>query len=96
MKKNNSKNSARKSPKKVKIFRGKKNITSQSGLIPAVKFLLNKLDITKLVQETIVHKRGKTAKYDSFDALFLTVIAIIGGARSISAIPVVWADAVLR
>ncbi len=48
------------------------------------------------IKETINHKRGDNALYDSINAVFLTVVAIIGGARSLRAVTTIWADGVLR
>ncbi|WPD25093.1 MAG: IS1380 family transposase [Candidatus Electrothrix scaldis] len=74
--------------------KGAKGVTAQAGLIPAVKFL-QKHNVGQLIQETLEHQRGATATYDAVDIIFLPLIAIIGGARSISNIATVWADSVL-
>ena len=79
----NSKRSARVSSKKVTISNQAKGLTSQSGLVPVVKFL-RKIGMVGLIKETVDHKRGANALYDSVDAVFLTVIATIGGARALS------------
>ncbi|HIP83159.1 MAG TPA: IS1380 family transposase [Desulfocapsa sulfexigens] len=47
------------------------------------------------MQGTVNHQRGDTALYDAVDAIFLPLVAMIGGARSISGIVTVWADSVL-
>ena len=94
MKRNDSKRSSRMSPKKIHISKGAKGLTAQAGLIPVVKFL-QKQGIISLIQGTVKHQRGATALYDVVDAVFLPLIAIIGGARSISGIVTVWADSVL-
>jgi len=85
MKNKNSKRSSRMSPKKVHISKGAKGLTAQAGLIPVVKFL-QKQGIISLIQGTVKHQRGTTALYDVVDAIFLPIIAIIGGARSIGGI----------
>lgn len=95
MKTNNNKRSARVSSKKVFISNTAKGLTSQAGLLPVVKFL-HRAGMHKLINGTIDHKRGDNALYDSVDAVFLTVIAIIGGARCLQAVTTVWADGVLR
>ena len=94
MKKKNSKRSSRISPKKIHISKGAKGLTAQAGLIPVVRFL-QKQSIISLIQGTVKHQRGATALYDVVDAIFLPLIAIVGGARSIAGIVTVWADSVL-
>lgn len=91
----NNKRSARVSSKKVTISNQAKELTSQAGLVPVVKFLRN-CGMIGIIQETLDHERGANALYDSVDAVFLTVIAIIGGARALSSVTTVWADGVLR
>lgn len=91
----NTKRSARVSSKKVIISNQAKGLTSQAGLVPVVKYLRN-CGMIGLIQETLDHERGANALYDSVDAVFLTVIAIIGGARALSSVTTVWADGVLR
>ncbi len=95
MKTKNNKRIARTSSKKVRISNKAKGLTSQAGLIPVVKFL-QRVGLPKTIEETIGYKRGNNALYDSVDAVFLTVIAIIGGARCVNAITTVWSDGVLR
>jgi hypothetical protein len=94
MKKEYNRRSARVSPKKIKIRRGAKGLTAQAGLIPVVKFL-QKQGLELLVKGTVKHQRGATALYDTVDAVFLPLVAMIGGARSISGIVTVWADKIL-
>ncbi|MFT5731032.1 MAG: hypothetical protein ACI8PB_005225 [Desulforhopalus sp.] len=95
MKPKNSKRSARVSSKKVTINNSAKGLTSQAGLIPVVKYLCN-VGMVGLIKETIEHERGANALYDSVDAVFLTVIATIGGARALSSVTTIWADGILR
>ncbi len=95
MKPNNSKRSARVSSKKVTISNHGKGLTSQAGLIPVVKFL-RKAGIVQLIKETVDHERGANALYDSVDAVFLTIIATVAGARALSSVMTIWADGVLR
>ncbi|MBM9515296.1 IS1380 family transposase [Desulfogranum marinum] len=94
MKKKQHKRSARVSPKKITFSKGAKGLTAQAGLIPVVQFLQNQ-GIVELVRDTVNHKRGANALYDAVDAIFLPLVAIIGGARSIRAIVAVWSDSVL-
>lgn len=95
MKTQNTKRSARVSSKKVTISNNAKGLTSQAGLVPVVKFLRN-CGMINLINETVEHERGANALYDSVDALFLTVVATIGGARTLSGVTTLWADGVLR
>lgn len=88
------KRSARVSPKKIEIHKGAKGLTAQAGLIPVVQFLRNQ-GIIPLIKDTVSHQRGPTALYDAVDAIVLPLVAIIGGARSISAIVTVWSDSIL-
>jgi len=74
--------------------KGAKGLTAQAGLIPVVKFL-QKQGVEQLIKETVHHQRGATALYDAVDAIFLPLVAIIGGARSIRAIVTVWSDTIL-
>ncbi len=69
-------------------------MTAQAGLIPVVKFL-QKHNFIPCIQATLDHQRGGNALYDAADAIFLPLVAMIGGARSISGIVTVWADNVL-
>jgi hypothetical protein len=85
---------ARTSTKKVNIQKGANGLTTQAGLIPVVKFL-QKQDIKSIILETLEHARGSNALYDAFDAIFICIIGIVGGARSMSGIITVWADVVL-
>ena len=94
MKNKQNKRSARVSPRKIEIHKGAKGLTAQAGLIPVVKFL-HKQNLTGTIKETVAHNRGATALYDAVDAIFLPLVAIIGGARSIRAIVTVWSDSVL-
>ncbi|MBU3984619.1 MAG: hypothetical protein KJ985_14390 [Proteobacteria bacterium] len=91
----NNKRSARVSSKKVTISNHAKGLTSQAGLVPVVKFLRNS-GLIDLAKNTIELKRGSNALYDSADAVFLTVVAIMGGARALSSVTTIWADGVLR
>ena len=49
-----------------------------------------------MIKEAVDHNRGANALYDSVDAVFLTVIATIGGARALTGVSTIWADGVLR
>lgn len=94
-KKHINKSKARKSPKKVKIINSGKNLTSWSGLIPVIKFLVNQ-NFLKMIPEHITHERGCNAKYDLADALSLTIVGIMGGASSISSVLTIWSDKILQ
>ncbi len=95
MNRKHTRRSARVSPKKFTISNTGKGMTSQAGLIPVVKFL-HRADMVGLINNTINHQRGDNALYDQVDGVILTVVAIIGGARSLQAVTTVWADGVLR
>ena len=95
MKTNNNKRSARVSPKKVFISNTAKGLTSQAGLVPVVKFL-HRAGMGTLIKNTLEHQRGNNAVYDAVDAVYLTVVAIVGGSRCLRAVTTVWADGVLR
>lgn len=82
MKSTKNKRSARVSPRKIEINLGAKGLTAQAGLIPVVIFL-HQRNITGIIKETVSHERGATALYDAVDAVFLPLVAIISGARSI-------------
>ena len=94
MKSKQNKRSSRISPRKVQISKGAKKLTAQAGLIPVIKFL-HKQDICSLIRNTVDHQRGATALYDVVDAIFLPLVAIMGGARSIHGIVTIWADSIL-
>ena len=93
MKREHNKRSVRISPKKIKINKGGEGLTAQAGLIPVVKFFHN-LNLAGIIKETVDHQRGGTALYDVVDAIFLPLVAIIGGARSIRAIVTIWSDSI--
>ncbi|MGM0681882.1 MAG: hypothetical protein ACQES8_06620 [Thermodesulfobacteriota bacterium] len=94
MRTNNTKRTARTTAKKVNMLKEAKGLTTQAGLIPAVKFL-QQHGLESAIQHTLDHKRGVNALYDVVDAVFLSIIGIMGGARSMSGIITVWADTVL-
>jgi len=83
------------SPQKVTISNKGRGLTSQAGLIPAVKFL-NRYGLEGIIKKSVRHRRGDNALYDAVDGVILTVIAIIGGADDLQAVKAVWADRVLR
>ena len=91
----NNKRSACVSSKKVTISNNSKRLTCQASLVPVVIFLRN-CGMIGLINETGKHERGANALYDSVEALFLTVVATIGGVRALSGVITVWADGVLR
>ena len=63
-------------------------------MIPVVKFL-RKEGIVSKTEQTVDHQRGATGLYDARDMVILSVVGIVGGARSIRAIVTVWNDRVL-
>ena len=59
-----------------------------------VKFL-KKHDFASKIEQTLDLQRGATGVYDAVDMILLPLVAIVGGARSISSIVTVWNDRVL-
>ncbi len=90
-----NKKEARKSSPKVTVEETKESLTSQAGLVSVIKFL-EKVGLSSMIKKTVDYKRGANAEYDLSDAVYLTVLGIIGGARCISGIISVWRDKVLR
>ncbi len=97
MRKNTIKKSktARKPSPKVRYEGGGRNLSSQAGLIPVIKFL-DTLGFTGLFHRHVHHERAGNARYQLVDAVFLMLVGLMGGARSISQCVVLWSDAVLR
>ena len=87
--------SSRSSVKNIQIIQGGQDLTAQAGLIPVVKFL-KKHDFASKIEQTLDHQRGATGVYDAVDMILLPLVAIVGGARSISSIVTVWNDRILR
>ncbi len=86
--------SSRRSVKNIQIIQGGQDLTAQAGLIPVVQFL-KKHGFALKIEQTLNHQRGATGVYDAVDMILLPLVAIIGGARSISSIVTVWNDRVL-
>lgn len=86
---------ARKASAKIRYEGGGRNLSSQAGLIPVIKFL-DGLGFSELFGRHVHHERGHSAQYQLVDAVFLVLIGLVGGARSISQCVVLWSDAVLR
>ena len=86
--------SSRRSVKNIQIIQGRQDLTAQAGLIPVVQFL-KKHGFALKIEQTLNHQRGATGVYDAVDMILLPLVAIIGGARSISSIVTVWNDRVL-
>ena len=94
MKNNPSARSARTPAKKIHISQGGRDLTAQAGLIPVVKFF-QEHGIASKIEQTADHQRGATGLYDVVDLVILSVIGIVGGARSIRGLVTVWNDSVL-
>jgi len=58
-------------------------LTSQAGLIPVIKFL-DTLGFSGLFHRHVHHERADNARYQLVDAVFLMLVGLLGGARSIS------------
>ena len=86
--------SPRRSVRNIQIIQGGKDLTAQAGLIPVVQFLKKHGFVSK-IEQSLDHQRGATGVYDAVDMILLPLVAIIGGARSISSIVMVWNDRVL-
>jgi hypothetical protein len=89
-----SKAKARRSTGKVQFKSTGRNMTSQAGLIPVIKFL-DRLGFTGLFHRHVHHQRADNAQYPLCDMVFLMVVGLIGGARSISQAVSLWSDGVL-
>ncbi len=90
MKKNN-KTKAKKSSTKITIEGTKEKLTTQAGLVSAIKFL-DKIGLSSVIEGTVEHIRGANADYKISDAIYLTILGLIGGARYISGVITVWSD----
>ena len=86
---------ARVSPRKVTIQNTAQGLTSQAGLLPVVKFL-DKLGADNLLRRHVSLERGNNAVYELTDVIWLSLVAIVGGSRSLVGITTVWSDTVLR
>jgi len=85
----------RKSMRKVIIEGSGKNLTTHSGLIPVMRFLVL-LGFRDAFQQTVEHKRASNARYQLSDAVELNLLSLIAGARSVDESIRVWGDHVLR
>ncbi len=97
MSKNSTKNhrKARNKSPKVRFESTGRNLTSQAGLIPVVKFL-DKLGFTRLFNCHVGHQRAKNAQYSLAEGVILIMTGLIGGAFSIGKCVSLWSDGVLR
>jgi hypothetical protein len=73
------------------IEKTKQQLTSQTGLIPVVKFL-EKIGFELLVEKTFTCALGNNAIYPMTDIILLCIIGIIGGGTSLTGILSIWAD----
>jgi len=94
-KKAQKKPAVRDSTGKVRMPATATGLTSQAGLIPVIKFL-QRIGFEKTVNQTVPHQRGDNADYQLTDGIFLTLVAMIGGAGSIAKLCGVWSDSALR
>ena len=85
MKNKGNTRSARTKAKNIHISQGGRDLTAQAGLIPVVKFF-HKEGIVSKTEQSVDHQRGATSLYDAVDMVILSVVGIIGGARSIRSI----------
>ena len=89
MKSHRNTKSSRRSVKNIQFSQGGQDLTAQAGLIPVVKFL-KKYGFASKIEQTMDHQRGATGVYDTVYMILLPLVAIIGGACSISSIVTVW------
>ena len=89
------KSAARNQTGKVHMSATATGLTSQTGLIPVIKFL-QRIGFEKTVNQTVPHQRGDNADYQLTDGIFLTLVGMIGGADSIAKLCGIWSDGVLR
>lgn len=97
MSKNSTKRThrARKTSPQIRFVSTGRNLTSQAGLVPAIKFL-DKLGFSELFHRHVHHQRARNAQYTLADGVFLILSGLIGGAFSISKCVALWSDGVLR
>ena len=86
---------ARKPVGKIRYQSTGKRLTSQAGIIPAMRFL-NRLGFDSLCQQKLDLQRGSNAIYNMTDSVYLSVIGLIAGATSLLKVVTVWSDEVLR
>jgi hypothetical protein len=91
----NKSTTARKASAKIRYESTGRNLTSQAGLIPVIKFL-DALGFGGLFGSQVHHQRADNAQYQLVDAVFLVLVGLLGGARSISQCVVLWSDGVLQ
>lgn len=89
------KNIVKKATKKVSFFSTVSGLTSQAGMIPVVHFM-SKNRIYEQLTNSLNLERPANADWQLWDAVYLTSVAIIAGADSLSAVKTVWSDPVLR
>ena len=86
---------ARKTSPQIRFESTGRNLTSQAGLVPAIKFL-DKLGFSELFDRHVHHRRARNAQYTLADGVFLILSGLIGGAFSVSKCVALWSDGVLR
>ena len=66
---------ARKASAKIRYEANGRNLTSQAGLIPVIKFL-DALGFTGLFRHHVDHERADNAQYQLVDAVFLVLVGL--------------------
>ncbi len=94
MKKNTPKSHSNPVPKFAITHKNTK-ITSQAGLIPVGQFL-KRLGFHNILEQELNIDSSCNEKYSPKHIMFIAVIGIIGGGRSITGILRVWNDRILR
>ena len=69
-------NRARRSSPKIRYETGGRNLTSQAGLIPVIKFL-DGLGFSGLFHQVVRHERQPNARYLLGEAVFLVLIRLV-------------------
>jgi hypothetical protein len=85
---------AREASAKIRYEANGRDLTSQAGLIPVIKFL-DTLGFCGLFRRHVHHARAHNAQYQLVDAVLPVLVGLLGGARRISQCVVLWSDGVL-
>jgi len=88
-------NVVRRCSPKIRYETGGRNLTSQTGLVAVIKFL-DGLEFSGLFHQVVHHERQPNAYYPLVNGVFLVLVGLVGGARSLSQCLVLWSDGVLQ
>jgi hypothetical protein len=84
---------ARKATGKVHMSASATGLTSQAGLLSAIRFL-QRIGFDKTVNQAVAHQRGDNAEYQLADGIFLTRVGMIAEASTIAKPCAVWSDGI--